>query len=143
MNAVARCLLTVACVTTLIRPAAADFGGVYLYTLCQSELPDDLEAQLLDRLAEAHLHSPLEAEHVRFFIRIVASEEGLHYSISQFELVRDKSTSERGFMITGTLEGIQSALDEVQMAFQQGSLYQLKSGWRSAPVEKPMLKKDQ
>ena len=122
----------------LIAPSArADLGSVHVFTQVQPEISDEIEEQFLKRLAAAHLHSPIGADHYHFFIRVDPSVKDDSYAIT---LGRAPHIDELAVSIYGNLAGINHALREIELAFKHGTLYELKSAWRKQPVKKPVLK---
>lgn len=128
---------TVAAFLLLARPATADLGAVHVFTRCQPEISDELEERFLKRIAEAHLHSKLGADHFHFFIRVDSWVKDESYAIS---VGRAPYVDEIAISISGSLTSVESAIREIELAFKQGTLYELKTAWRKGPVKRPVLK---
>jgi hypothetical protein len=119
-----------------VRPATADLGAVHVFTRSQPEISDELEEQFLKRIADAHLHSRLGADHFHFFIRVDSWMKDGSYGIS---VGRAPYIDEIAISISGSLTGVENAIREIEMAFKQGTLYELKTARRKGPVKQPVL----
>jgi len=141
MRTAAICLIAMAGSIACCSSVRADLANCFVYWRCQGNVGRACEKMVSQSIHNAYGASSLSADDLFFILSIVDRHAPGEYSINYAKLTLSEHWQLNGVRVqAGDLDGLLNGVREINKAFGDGRLFDMKPGKRDGLLDNPLYK---